>query len=116
MKNQRVQPKVEGIKVASISALYTVSMLIIVIGLTFGGFSIIKNISFFVLGSTIHGAIFGIIIVFLGIRYFNSVRKLKNEVYKSSSRFSWSNFTAKQKKVSKFNKTEPILTKYWMRG
>ena len=37
-------------------------------------------------------AAFGAVVAFLGIRYLLSVRKLKGDVYKTTSQFSWSNF------------------------
>jgi CO dehydrogenase/acetyl-CoA synthase epsilon subunit len=43
-----------------------------------------------------HGSIFGAMAAFLGARYFLSVKKLKAEVYKESSRFSLSNFKRKK--------------------
>jgi len=42
------------------------------------------------------GVVFGMVILFLGIRYFLSLSKLKDEVYKSSG-FSWSNFKREKK-------------------
>jgi hypothetical protein len=92
MKNQESKPTIEGSKVASIAALLICSLLIIVFGAAFSVYSLVNNISFSVLQSQIHGAVFGAVIVFLGVRYFLSVQKLKAEVYKTTSRFSWSNF------------------------
>jgi hypothetical protein len=54
------------------------------------------------MNNQIHGAVFGIVIIFLGARYFLSVQKLKGEVYKSISRFSWGNF-----RVAKATKNPP---------
>lgn len=93
MKNQEYKPPVESTKVASIAVLFITSISIIVLGAAFSVYSIINNISFLVMSSQIHGMVFGVVIVFLGVRYLLSVQRLKAEVYKGTSRFSWSNFT-----------------------
>ena len=97
MKNPASQPNVGAEKILPIVTLYAVSAVIIIIGTAFGIFSVVNNISIPVLTSRIPGVIFGIVMVFLGLRYLFSVRKLKAEVFKSTSSFSWSNF----KKVKK---------------
>jgi len=102
MKNQEYKPAVDSTKVASIAVLFITSLLIIILGAAFSVYSILYNISFLVLNSEIHGMVFGVVIVFLGVRYFLSVQKLKAEVYKGTSRFSWSNF-----KSDKAQKTQP---------
>lgn len=79
-------------KFLSIIALKITAAAISLVGATFAVVSIINNIHFYVFGSSIHGAIFGAVILFLGIRYFLSVNKLKKEVYKETSVFSWENF------------------------
>lgn len=79
-------------KSASIIALFMMAGLIILTGSVFGIFSVIRNISFSVLNHQVHGAIWGAIMVLLGIRYLFSVQKLKSMVYQSKSGFSWSNF------------------------
>lgn len=79
-------------KVAAIIILTLLSVAIIAVGISFCIYSIVNDIEFMVLGNLMHGAVFGLVISFLGIRYFISVRKLKGVVYKSSSKFSWDNF------------------------
>jgi len=96
MKNQAIEPTIDRTKVASITVLYITSLFIIILGAAFSAYSIVNNISFPVMSSQIHGAVFGAVIIFLGVRYFLSVQKLKAEVYKSTSRFSWSNFKTKK--------------------
>jgi len=97
MKKQANVQAVERKKVISIMLLFVTSLLIILVGAFFSVFSVLNNISFTVLSSQIHGAIFGLVIIFLGFRYFLSVRKLKIEVYKTASRFSWDNFKKRDK-------------------
>lgn len=116
MKKQRTKPAVETKKIASITILSIMAMLIILFGVTFSAYSLLFNISFSVMNSSIHGAVFGVVITFLGVRYFLSVLKLKKEVYKSSSQFSWNNFKSDKTNKTGNPKNEPILTKYWMRG
>lgn len=92
MKNQAIDPTIDSTKVASITVLFITSLFIILLGAAFCIYSVLYNVSFTVMTSQINGAVFGVVIAFLGFRYFLSVQKLKAEVYKSTSRFSWSNF------------------------
>jgi len=103
MKRQSNVQAVEREKIVSIMLLFITSILIIVLGVSFSIFSVVNNISFRVLSSQVHGAIFGLVIIFLGVRYFLSVRKLKSEVYKTTSKFSWNNFKKKDKKKTYSN-------------
>lgn len=75
-----------------INILFTATIIIMFLGFYFSIYSLINNISFQVLNSSISGVIFGLMVLYLGIRYFFSVSKLKAEVYKENSKFSWSNF------------------------
>lgn len=79
-------------KIISIYTLFTVSIIIALLGMLFSVYSLSFNISFKVLNTTVPGVIFGLVVAYLGIRYFFLVRKLKSEVFKTGTRFSWSNF------------------------
>jgi hypothetical protein len=92
MNNQ----KKEWNKVLSITLLFIISAIIILLGVLFSILSLIYNINLMVLNNQVNGMVFGVVICYLGIRYFLSVNKLKTEVYKSTSKFSWGNF----KKIS----------------
>lgn len=92
MKRQNVVTTTDKKKIVAITFLFVMSVIIIFIGALLGISSIVNNVSFKVLNSNIHGAVFGAVIMFLGVRYFLSVQRLKTEVYKNSSKFSWSNF------------------------
>ena len=92
MKKQAIKPTIESTKVALITTLFIAALLIIFSGAAFSVYSVVNNISFTVINSQLHGAIFGVVILFLGVRYFLSVQKLKVEVYKDTSKFSWNNF------------------------
>lgn len=96
MKNQTKKTALERKKVIAIWILYVLSAFIILLGVLFSIFSFRNQVSFPVLHAQIPGAVFGLVAAFLGIRYLFSVRKLKAEVYKASSRFSWSNFMSKR--------------------
>lgn len=84
--------KIEKTKVIPIAVLLAASAAIIISGIGLVIYSIVYDVSFRVLNSQVHGLVFGLVIAFLGVRYFLSVQKLKVEVYKSTSVFSWNNF------------------------
>lgn len=83
---------VKGSKKAAISALFAGSVLIVLMGLAFCVYSILNDVQMPVLNNNVPGAAFGAIIAFLGARYFLAVRKLRANVYRAGSEFSWSNF------------------------
>ena len=84
----------DAVKVTAITALFATSILIMLLGAAFAVYSYLYDVYFSVMNNQIHGAVFGAVMLFLGARYFLSVQKLKSEVYKSISRFSWGNFRA----------------------
>lgn len=86
---------VEKKKRMAIGTLFVVSAAITLSGLAFCVYSTLNNVEFTVFTSKMPGAVFGAVIMFLGLRYFLAVNKLKKEVYKTTSRFSWSNFKKK---------------------
>ena len=87
-------------KVVTITVLYIATIIIMFLGLSFTIFSAVNKVTFKVLNSDMPGAIFGMLVLYLGVRYFLSVKKLKAEVYKNTSQFDWSNFKKeKNKKV-----------------
>jgi|GEM_PF-419191 len=106
MKKDRINTMVDGTKVAVITVLSITSILIILLGVAIIVYSFINDISFTVMSSNIHGAIWGLVIAFLGVRYFLSVQRLKIEVYKNTSKFSWNNFKSDKVKKNNLTKTE----------
>ena len=86
-------------KVAMIVILYVMSVLIMLLGAGFSAYSAINGVQMQVMTSTIPGFIFGMVILFLGIRYFMSLSKLREEVMKSTG-FSWANFRKAKKSRS----------------
>ncbi len=79
-----------------IALLYALSVAIILLGAWFCVTSMVSGVRLAVLASSIPGAVFGLVILFLGVRYFLSLSRLRKEVFASSG-FSWSNFGTHRK-------------------
>lgn len=92
-------------KVLLANILFSTALIIMFLGMFFSIFSLVNHISFKILNSYISGAVFGLLVLYLGIRYYFSVIKLKEELYKPLSKFSWENFRRKkpEKTVHKNN-------------
>ena len=88
MEKQAVSQK----KRILIAILYVTAIAIILLGASFCVYSAINNVQFAVLSSSVPSFVFGLVVLFLGVRYVFSLQKLKAEVYKTSSGFEWSNF------------------------
>jgi hypothetical protein len=86
----------EKSRVVLLGILYVLSISIMLLGAGFFVYSAINNVQFQVMSATIPGFIFGMVVLFLGFRYFMSLSKLRAEVMKSSG-FSWSNFRKEKK-------------------
>ncbi len=86
-----------NLKKVIIFGLFLLSGAICLSGIIFGVYSWIYNLSFKVINTNVSGIIFGLVVAYLGLRYFMSVFKLKNELFKSTSVFSWSNFKKAKK-------------------
>lgn len=98
MKKQVSSTTILRQKTVSITALLMVSLLIMFLGIFFSAFCFFNNISFRVINANIHGSVFGLLVLYLGLRYYFSVDKLKEDVFKNNTRFSWSNFKKEKKK------------------
>lgn len=96
MRSETQHPQADKTRVTMILILYVLSIVIILLGAAFSVFSVINHVQLAVMSSNMPGVVFGMVVVFLGIRYFLSLSKLKDEVYKSSG-FSWSNFKREKK-------------------
>ena len=79
-------------KRAAVSLLYMASALIVIMGIALIVLSRLHDVRIAVMQSDIPGEAFGAVIVLLGVRYFLAVGRLRKEVFKPSSRFSWNNF------------------------
>ncbi len=97
MKNQVNSATVYKQKAISISVLFATTIIIMFLGIIFSVFSLINDVSLKVLNTSVHGVFFGLIVFYLGIRYYFTVKKLKTEVYKNTSNFSWENFKKDKK-------------------
>lgn len=104
MKKQNTVTVADKKKIVFVSVLYLTAMIIIFLGMFFTIFSLVNNISFKILSSSVPGAIFGLLVLYLGVRYYFSVIKLKEEVYNDSSKFSWNNFKRKKSKKLVYKK------------
>ena len=91
-----VTPSSSKSRVAMIVILYVMSIAIILLGAGFCVYSVINGVQMQVMTNTIPGFVFGMVILFLGVRYFMSLSKLRDEVMKSSG-FSWANFRKEKK-------------------
>ena len=91
MKHQD-RPSADRSKTVPITALSVTASLIFLMGAAFSVYSTMGHISFAVLNFQVPGAVWGMVMMFLGVRYFVSVQKLKAEVYKSTTQFSWDHF------------------------
>ena len=92
MRETAMKQSVKKEKRVLIALLYVVAVVIILLGASFCVYSVINNVQFAVLSSSIPGFVFGLVVIFLGVRYVFSLTKLKAEVYKTSSGFACSNF------------------------
>lgn len=86
-------------KVIIVSVLFLTALAIAVSGAFFSVYSFVNNISFKVINTNVSGIIFGLVVMYLGIQYAISVKKLRQELYSTTAVFSWSNF--KKQKTAK---------------
>lgn len=92
MEAHTAKPIVPKEKVILIAVLYVMACAIILFGVVFGVYCALNQIMLPVLTTQVPGLVFGMVIAFLGIRYLLSIGKLKKEVFKTTSNFSWSHF------------------------
>ena len=98
MQSRDSNMPVGGAKKAAMVLLFVTAGAISVSGAFFCVYSLVNGISILVLGAQIPGVLFGTAVLYLGIRYFMKLLPLKQEVYRSTSRFSWANFRGLRKK------------------
>jgi FtsH-binding integral membrane protein len=79
-------------KMATVTALFAGAVLITCSGAWFGVYSVVSNVSFRVMNTSIPGFVLALLVVYFGVRSFLSVNKLSKVILKDSSYFSWSNF------------------------
>ena len=98
MNNQSIGFGVNKQKKIIVSLLYLGTMIIIFLGAFFGAYSVLFDIKIKVLNADVPGIVFGLLVAYLGLRYYLQVDKFKTDFYKNNSKFSWSNFKKSKKK------------------
>lgn len=93
-KGNRSQP-ISGPKKALLAGLFCLAAAICLSGAFFTVYSALYNIQFPIFSAQIPGLLFGLAVLYLGIRYIISLFHLKNELANPNSRFSWANFKKK---------------------
>lgn len=98
MKQSESGFPVDGSKKAVMAVLFVLAFAICVSGTFFCVYSIVSGVSFQVINTKVPGFLFGIAVLYLGIRYTMKLFKLKSKLYKPTSRFSWDNFKRRKHK------------------
>jgi hypothetical protein len=78
--------------------LYSFASLIVAMGAGYTIYSLYTNVYLLVMNNAVPGAVFGIIITFLGIRYLWAVYKLSLKLDSPEAVFSWMNYRLSSKK------------------
>lgn len=98
MVNQGIEMKLERQKKAIIFFLYLGTIIIMFLGAFFSAFCVLNDIKITVLRASVPGFVFGLLVLYLGLRYFFMVSEFKTDFFQSSANFSWSNFRREKKK------------------
>jgi len=98
MNNQSIGIGANMQKKIIVNLLYLGTLIIIFLGAFFGAYSVLFDIKIKVLNADVPGIVFGLLVAYLGLRYYLQVDKFKTEFYKNNSKFSWSNFKKSKKK------------------
>lgn len=110
MSNQRVLVVNQRQKKIIIFILYLGALIIMFSGAFFGTYSVLNDIKLQVLKAQVPGIVFGLLVVYLGMRYFFMVSDFKTEFFKNSAKFSWSNFRkGKSKKKISCTKNKTLI-------
>ncbi|HEX2986241.1 MAG TPA: hypothetical protein VHO71_05430 [Caproiciproducens sp.] len=83
---------VDSRKKVLIAVLFIFACAICASGVFFSVYSYVNQVNFQILNTKVPGIVFGLAVLYLGIRYLISLSDLKKEVYKPTSRFSWDHF------------------------
>lgn len=76
----------------SVLGLMVINGLILISGVFYIVYSLYFNLKIKVLNVQVPGAVFGILVLYFGIRYLMQLLNLRKEIYKADNKFSWSNF------------------------
>lgn len=82
----------DGVRNAAVLGLSVLAGLITIAGAVLVVCSLIYDAHFQVLTSSVHGAVFGLVILFLGVRYCFAVRKLRTKISNSADHLPGSAF------------------------
>jgi hypothetical protein len=99
MNNQSIGRVKDRQKKIIVNLLYLGALIIVFLGIFFSAYSVINDISIKVLSSSIPGMVFGMLVAYLGVRYYFQVSNFKTEFLKSNAKFSWSNFKKEKRLV-----------------
>jgi hypothetical protein len=80
----------KNMSVFAVASLMLMAVTITVLGLAFGVYAVLNNVSFTVMRSEIPGVIFAGVVTFLGIRYLVSTVRLAKKI--RNEQFTWKNF------------------------
>lgn len=101
----QVQGDLRPSKRLIVFGLFLIAGAITLSGTFFIIYSYFNNVYFKVMNSNVPGIVFGMIVLYFGVRSILSVNKLRPQLYKDDARFSWDNFK-KQKTVKKQKTTK----------
>ena len=90
--------------------LYLGAALILLLGTFFCTYSIRNHIMLPVLNISVHGAVFGLLVAYLGVKYLIMVHQFGTQFTQSNETFQWRNFRRdKGYKVSQREKRGGVL-------
>jgi uncharacterized membrane protein len=92
MQSKNSMPALNGQKKFVLAVLWVTSAAICLSGAFYSVYSAVLGISFPILNVQIPGFVFGIAVLYLGIRYMLMVLRLRKELRRTFSQFSWGNF------------------------
>lgn len=78
------------------AVLFVTACAIAFSGAFYGAYSLLYGVSIPVMNIRIPGVVFGLCVLYLGVRYLMKVLNLKKELYQPTSRFRWENFRKKK--------------------
>lgn len=100
MATARFEQKDTGRRIA-VAALFAVSALIVALGLAFGVYSWVYHVDYSIMSTKIPGYVFAAVVVFLGVRYFLSVVKMRRRLKEADGTFNWNNFKPTKTRTKK---------------
>jgi hypothetical protein len=101
MSNQNIGKANDRKKITIVYFLYLGTLIIVFLGIFFSAYSVLNNISLQILNTSVPGIVFGILVAYLGVRYYLMVSYFKTEFLMSNEKFSWSNFSKEKRKLVK---------------